>query len=114
MIGPENPNLVHLRKKSKCPLLRGNCVLLATRQRLGSTEERTPMSARLRLFAFLPGFEPTYAAWPVWSGSTSKPVQFTPLPKKAALRLWQYARDFDRQTKEKGCHGGAVGHTGLN
>ncbi|MFL5289006.1 MAG: hypothetical protein ACJ8AW_50640 [Rhodopila sp.] len=71
------------------------------------------MSARLRLFASLPGFEPTYAAWPVWSDSTTKPVQFTPLPKKAAMRLWQYARDFDRQTKEKGRHGGAVGHTGL-
>ena len=29
------------------------------------------------------------------------------------MRLWQYAREFDRQTKEKGCHGGAIGHTGL-
>jgi hypothetical protein len=57
--------------------------------------------------------EQTYAPHPVWSGSTTKPVQFMPLPKKAAMRLWQYAREFDRQTKEKGCHGGAVGHTGL-
>ena len=55
----------------------------------------------------------THAPHPVWSGSTTKPVEFTPLPKKAAMRLWQYARDFDRQTKEKGHHGGAVGHTGL-
>jgi hypothetical protein len=29
------------------------------------------------------------------------------------MRLWQYAREFDRQTKEKGRHGGAVGHTAL-
>src|SRR3954463_12081494 len=57
--------------------------------------------------------EQTYAPHPVWSGSTTKPVQFTPLPKKAAMRLWQYAREFDRQTKEKGCHGGVVGHTAL-
>ena len=57
--------------------------------------------------------EQSYAPHPVWSGSTTKPVQFTPLPKKAAMRLWQHAREFDRQTKEKGCHGGAVGHTGL-
>src|SRR5690242_12808822 len=57
--------------------------------------------------------EQSHAPHPVWSGSTTKPVQFTPLPKKAAMRLWQYAREFDRQTKEKGCHGGAVGHTGL-
>src|ERR1700759_1410853 len=55
----------------------------------------------------------TSAPHPVWSGSTTKPVQFTPLPKKVAMRLWQYARDFDRQTREKGRHGGAVGHTGL-
>src|SRR6201995_5285214 len=55
----------------------------------------------------------TSAPHPVWSGSTSKPVQFTPLPKKVAMRLWRYAREFDRQTKEKGRHGGAVGHTGL-
>src|ERR1700759_2069979 len=55
----------------------------------------------------------TSAPHPVWSGSTSKPIQFTPLPKKVAMRLWQYAREFDRQTKEKGRHGGAVGHTAL-
>jgi hypothetical protein len=72
-----------------------------------------PVSYEGLLSGLLALTEQTYAPYPVWSGSTSKPVQFTPLPKKAAMRLWQYARDFDRQTKEKGCHGGAVGHTAL-
>jgi hypothetical protein len=65
----------------------------------------------------LPGLpvmaEKTYAAFPVWSESTTKTVQFTPLPKKKAVALWHRARDFDRQTKKKGCHGGTIGHTGL-
>ncbi len=63
----------------------------------------------------LPGFEgtKTYAAWPVWSGSTTKEIKFQPMPKKAATRLFHRARDFDRQTKVKGKHGGALGHTAL-
>jgi hypothetical protein len=55
----------------------------------------------------------TYAAWPVWSDSTTKQIRFQPMPKKKAVKLWHRARDFDRQTKEKGKHGGAVGHTAL-
>ena len=55
----------------------------------------------------------TYAAWPVWSVSTTQPVRFAPLAKKAAVRLWHRARDFDRSTRQPGRHGGAVGHTGL-
>ena len=35
-----------------------------------------------------------------------------PMPKKAAVRLWHRARDFDRGTHQPGRHGGAVGHTG--
>src|SRR5690349_892498 len=72
-----------------------------------------PVSYQGLLSGLLDLTEQTHAPHPVWSGSTSKPVQFTPLPKKAAMRLWQYAREFDRQTKEKGRHGGAVGHTAL-
>ena len=58
----------------------------------------------------LPGFEgsKTYAAWPVWSGSTTKEIRFQPMPKKAATKLWHRARDFDRQTRREGKHGGAV------
>jgi len=55
----------------------------------------------------------TYAAWPVWSDSTTEPVRFQPMPKKAAVRLWHRARDFDRGTHQPGRHGGAVGHVGL-
>jgi hypothetical protein len=55
----------------------------------------------------------TYAPSPVWSDSTTKKVKFQPLKKKAATRLWHRARDFDRKTKRKDCHGGAVGHAAL-
>jgi hypothetical protein len=63
----------------------------------------------------LPGFDlpKTYAAWPVWSDSTTKEIDFQPMPKKAATRLWHRARDFDRQTRAKGKHGGALGHAAL-
>lgn len=55
----------------------------------------------------------TYAAWPVWAGSIKTPIKFQSLSKKAATRLWHRARDFDRQTRRQGCHGGAVGHAAL-
>ena len=45
-----------------------------------------------------PDLPQTYAAWPVWSDSTTAPVHFAPLAKKAAVRLWHRARDFDRST----------------
>jgi hypothetical protein len=55
----------------------------------------------------------TYAAWPVWSGSTRLEVRFHPVSKKAAAQIWHRARDFDRQTRRENCHGGAVGHAAL-
>jgi hypothetical protein len=55
----------------------------------------------------------TYAAWPVWSDSTTKEVSFQRMPKKVATRLYHRARDFDRKTSKPGCHGGAVGPTAL-
>jgi len=63
----------------------------------------------------LPGFTlaPTYAAHPVWSGSIRQEVRFQPMPKKAAVKLWHRARDFDRQTHRAGQHGGALGHAAL-
>ena len=51
--------------------------------------------------------------WPVWSGSITAPIRFAPMPKKAAVKLWHRARDFDRQTKRQGKHGGALGHAAL-
>jgi hypothetical protein len=56
---------------------------------------------------------PPRAPWPVWSDSTAAPIRFQPMPKKAAVRLWHRARDFDRGTHEPGKHGGAVGPTAL-
>lgn len=63
----------------------------------------------------LPGFAlpKSYAAWPVWSGSTRKEVRFAPMPRRIATRLWHRARDFDRQTRVPGKHGGAIGHSAL-
>ena len=55
----------------------------------------------------------TFAAWPVWAGSTTKEIRFQPVPRKAATRLWHRARDFDRQTHQAGRHGGVVGHAAL-
>jgi hypothetical protein len=43
--------------------------------------------------------------WPIWSGSTTTPISFAPLAKKAA--------GHHRNTHERGHHGGARGHTGL-
>ena len=69
----------------------------------------------VRCLPCLPGMEglKTHAAWPVWSGSTTKEIRFQPMPKKAAVKLFHRARDFDRQTRQKGKHGGALGHTAL-
>jgi hypothetical protein len=55
----------------------------------------------------------THAAWPVWSGSTTKEIKFQRMPKKVATRLYHRARDFDRKTNKPGQHGGAVGHAAL-
>lgn len=51
--------------------------------------------------------------FPVWKGSVRAEVRFTPLPKKAAARLWHRAREWDRATRAPGRHGGKVGRIGL-
>lgn len=55
----------------------------------------------------------TYAAWPVWSGSTAEPVTFQPTPKKKALKLWHRARAYERQTRQPGHQDGALGRNGI-
>jgi hypothetical protein len=54
--------------------------------------------------------------WPVWSGSTTAEVEFQPMPKKRAGRLFQKARAHDRTTRKPGSgkHGGALGRIALN
>lgn len=63
----------------------------------------------------LPGFAgpKTYAAWLVWSGSTTEEVRFQPIKQKVAVKLWHRARDFDRRTRQPGKYGGIVGHAAL-
>lgn len=55
----------------------------------------------------------TYAAWPVWSGSTAEPVTWQPMPKKRAVKLWHRARDYERTTRQPGHQDGALGRNGL-
>jgi hypothetical protein len=73
------------------------------------------MTALSHLLPPLPGLTApqTHAPFPVWSGSTTAPARFVAMPKKAAVKLWHRARDFDRTTHQPGHHGGAVGHTAL-
>ncbi len=53
------------------------------------------------------------APWPVWSGSTRKPVHFQPMPRRVAVRKWHDARRFERQTRQAGKQDGALGRNGL-
>ena len=53
------------------------------------------------------------APWPVWSGSTRKPVQFQPMTRRQAVKIWHDARSLERQTRQKGKQDGAIGRNGL-
>jgi hypothetical protein len=53
------------------------------------------------------------APWPVWSGSTRKPVQYMPMSRRRAVQLWHDARRLERQTRQKGKQDGAIGRNGL-
>src|SRR4051795_2836827 len=72
-----------------------------------------PTLEELLRSVFPPAPQKSFAAWPVWAESCGKPVEFTPLPKKAAVKLWHRARDFDRQIRKPGQRGGALGPSGL-
>jgi hypothetical protein len=51
----------------------------------------------------------SYAPWKVWSGSTTRETRFIPLPKKAAMRIYHKAVEWNRRGKLAGCHGGLIG-----
>lgn len=51
----------------------------------------------------------SYAAWKVWAGSTTKDTRFTPMPKKAAMRIYHKVTRWNGSGKLAGCHGGAIG-----
>lgn len=50
---------------------------------------------------------------PVWRDSTTRAIEWTPVSKKTASRIWHQARIWDRQTTTKNKHGGCIGRTGL-
>ncbi len=51
----------------------------------------------------------SYAPWQVWSGSTTKDARFVPIPKKAAIRVYHKAVQWNRRGKLTGRHGGLIG-----
>ena len=51
----------------------------------------------------------SYAPWPVWSKSTTKDTRFVPMPRKAVIRIYHKAVDWNRRGKLAGRHGGLVG-----
>lgn len=55
----------------------------------------------------------SFAAHPVWTGSTARAVRFAPLSKRAAVRLYHDARRFEGQTRAPGQQDGAIGRNGL-
>jgi Helix-turn-helix domain len=67
----------------------------------------------LSISAVLPSFFPTQAPWPIWRGSVAGPVQFAPMSRKAAAKIWHKARAWDRGTRQSGRHGGIIGRTAL-
>jgi hypothetical protein len=70
----------------------------------------------LPLANFMPplaGSQKTYAPSPVWRDSTTDDVKFSPMPKKAAAKLYHRARAFERRTRQPGKQDGALGRNGL-
>jgi hypothetical protein len=61
----------------------------------------------------LAGSLKTYAPSPVWRDSTTDDVNFQPMPKRVAVKLYHRARDFERRTREPGKQDGALGRNGL-
>lgn len=51
----------------------------------------------------------SYAPGPVWSGSTTKDARFVRMPKKAAIRIYHKAVEWNRRGKFAGRHGGLIG-----
>src|SRR3954447_24707848 len=76
----------------------------------------TPEAPLLSISALLPGFPnpQTRAPWPVWRGSVAGPVRFAAISRKQAAKLWHAARRWDRETRQRGRHGGIIGRVGLD
>ena len=67
----------------------------------------------MRQFAYclpsLAGFAgpKTFAAWPVWSDSTTKTIRFQPFPRKEATNVYPYLRQVDLAVRGS-IHGAGV------
>lgn len=61
----------------------------------------------------LAGSLQTYAPSPVWRDSTTADVNFQPMPKRVAVKLYHRARDFERRTRAPGKQDGALSRNGL-
>lgn len=51
----------------------------------------------------------SYAAWKVWSGSSTKAARFVPMPKKVAALIYRKAVRWNGSGKLAGRHGGLIG-----
>lgn len=81
-------------------------------RRQGWMQGLLPLTAICRAAGLYDG-QQTYAPSPCWADSTTKEVRFQPMPKKAAIKLWHQARDYERRTRQPGCQDGALGRNGL-
>jgi hypothetical protein len=61
----------------------------------------------------LPGFDSlrpkTYAAWPVWNGSTTAEIQWPKVVKKAIIEWYHKARHWNAAKEAAGRYGGTLG-----
>ena len=55
----------------------------------------------------------SYASWHVWSESTMKESRFMPMPRKAAVRIYYKALQWNGRGKVPGRHGGLLGMPAL-
>jgi Bacterial regulatory proteins, gntR family len=62
-----------------------------------------------------PGFESpkTYAAWPVWSGSTTADIKWPKVIKDAVVKWYHHARDWNALKQATGRYGGTLGSSCL-
>jgi hypothetical protein len=75
------------------------------------------MSLRQLAYALrsLPGIDSpkTYAAWPVWSGSTTAEIKWPEVVKKAVVAWYHKARQWNARKKAIGRYGGTLGSSAM-
>jgi hypothetical protein len=65
----------------------------------------------------LPGFDSlrpkTYAAWPVWNGSTTDEIKWPQVVKKAVIKWYHKARDWNARKEAMARYGGTLGSSAM-